>query len=282
VELYTPHPAWKTGDSLLPVDDALGDWWGFSTEDDSGGGGGACCCCCCGGGGGGAYCGRWGGGGGGAWCCCGGGNGGGGRCCGRDRRISSGLPCGCWRCGDGGGNGARELLCPPTPLSSGTWGPAPPRRICHHGGASTTCPPCSPSCSARWPPLAPSLTRREPGLRGSTRRGLDRRAGGCRARCRDPYPAIGVAPHLPDCQAALVEGRQRRQDRNVAELICLNYSGLSALVIIIQAILTQHTSNGTTHWSVGSPPDSTTVTQDRGRFTSHEGEFTITQQLTNF
>jgi hypothetical protein len=38
----------------------------------------------------------------------------------------------------------------------------------------------------------------------------------------------------------------------------------------------------TTHWSVGSPPDATTVQQDRSRFTSHEGEFTITQQLPNF
>jgi ribonuclease HI len=39
----------------------------------------------------------------------------------------------------------------------------------------------------------------------------------------------------------------------------LNYSGSSALVIAILAILTQRTSNGTTHWSVGSPPDTTTV-----------------------
>jgi polyisoprenoid-binding protein YceI len=62
----------------------------------------------------------------------------------------------------------------------------------------------------------------------------------------------------------------------------LNYSGSSALVSAIQATLTQRTSNGTTHWSVGSPSDSTTVTQDRGRFTSHEGEFTITPQLINF
>jgi hypothetical protein len=62
----------------------------------------------------------------------------------------------------------------------------------------------------------------------------------------------------------------------------LNYSGSSALVISIQAILTQRTSNGTTHWSVGSPPDTTTVPQDRSRFTSHEVEFTITPQLTNF
>jgi hypothetical protein len=57
----------------------------------------------------------------------------------------------------------------------------------------------------------------------------------------------------------------------------LNYSGSSALVIAIQLILTQRTSNGTTHWSVGSPPDATTVQQDRSRFTSHEGEFTIAQ-----
>jgi hypothetical protein len=62
----------------------------------------------------------------------------------------------------------------------------------------------------------------------------------------------------------------------------LNYSGSSALVIAIQLILTQRTSNGTTHWSVGSPPDATTVQQDRSRFTSHEGEFTIAQQLINF
>jgi ribonuclease HI len=45
--------------------------------------------------------------------------------------------------------------------------------------------------------------------------------------------------------------------------------------------------NNSTHfkqniWSVGSPPDTTTVQQDRSRFTSHEGEFTITAQLLNF
>jgi hypothetical protein len=62
----------------------------------------------------------------------------------------------------------------------------------------------------------------------------------------------------------------------------LNYSGSSALVIAIQAILTQHTSNGTIHWSVGSPPDTITVQQDRSRFTSHEGKLTIAPQLTNF
>jgi hypothetical protein len=39
----------------------------------------------------------------------------------------------------------------------------------------------------------------------------------------------------------------------------LNYSGSRALVIAIQPILSQRTSNGTTHWSVGSPPDTTTV-----------------------
>jgi hypothetical protein len=62
----------------------------------------------------------------------------------------------------------------------------------------------------------------------------------------------------------------------------LNYFGSNALVIAIQPILTQRTSNGTTHWSVGSPPDATTVQQDRSKFTSHEGEFTIVQQLINF
>jgi hypothetical protein len=60
----------------------------------------------------------------------------------------------------------------------------------------------------------------------------------------------------------------------------LNYSGSSALVIAVQPILTQRTSNGTIHWSVRSLPDTTTVQQDRSRFTLHEGEFT-TQQLTN-
>jgi hypothetical protein len=63
---------------------------------------------------------------------------------------------------------------------------------------------------------------------------------------------------------------------------CLNYSGSNALVIAIQAILTQRASNGTTYWSVESPPNTTTVQQDQNRFTSHEGEFTITPQLTNF
>jgi hypothetical protein len=62
----------------------------------------------------------------------------------------------------------------------------------------------------------------------------------------------------------------------------LNYSGSSVLIILTQPILTQRTSNGTIHWSVGSPPDTTTVQQDRSRFTSHEGEFTITAQLINF
>jgi hypothetical protein len=39
----------------------------------------------------------------------------------------------------------------------------------------------------------------------------------------------------------------------------LNYSGSSALMIAIQLALTQCTSNRTIHWSVGSPPDTTTV-----------------------
>jgi hypothetical protein len=62
----------------------------------------------------------------------------------------------------------------------------------------------------------------------------------------------------------------------------LNYSGSSALVIAVQPILTQRTSKGTIHWSVGSSPDTTMVQQDRSRFTSREGEFTITVQLINF
>jgi hypothetical protein len=61
----------------------------------------------------------------------------------------------------------------------------------------------------------------------------------------------------------------------------LNYSDSNALVIAIQPVITHCTSNGTTHWSVGSPPDTTTVQQDRSRFTSPEGEFTITVQLIN-
>jgi hypothetical protein len=59
----------------------------------------------------------------------------------------------------------------------------------------------------------------------------------------------------------------------------LNYSGSSALMIAMQLSLIQRTSNGTIHWFAGSPPDTTTVQQYRGRFTSHEGEFTITEQL---
>jgi hypothetical protein len=56
----------------------------------------------------------------------------------------------------------------------------------------------------------------------------------------------------------------------------LNYFDSSAQTIAIQVIGSQRTSNGTTHWSVRSPPDSTTVTQDRRRFTSHEGESSLT------
>jgi hypothetical protein len=68
----------------------------------------------------------------------------------------------------------------------------------------------------------------------------------------------------------------------LGQVNCLNYSSSSALIITIQAIVTQCTSNGTTHWSVGSSLNTTTVQQNRSRFTSHEGEFTITPQLTNF
>jgi hypothetical protein len=44
----------------------------------------------------------------------------------------------------------------------------------------------------------------------------------------------------------------------------------------------QRTSNGTIPWSVGSPPDTTTVQQDRSRFTSHEGEFTSQNSSSTF
>jgi hypothetical protein len=56
----------------------------------------------------------------------------------------------------------------------------------------------------------------------------------------------------------------------------LNYFGSSMQTIAKQATDSRRTLNGTTHWSVGSPPDSTTVTQDRRRFTSHEGESRLT------
>jgi hypothetical protein len=59
----------------------------------------------------------------------------------------------------------------------------------------------------------------------------------------------------------------------------LNYTG-SNTQVLSQGL--QRTSNGVTHWSVGSPPDTTMIQQDRCRFTSHEGEFTITAQLITF
>jgi hypothetical protein len=80
----------------------------------------------------------------------------------------------------------------------------------------------------------------------------------------------------------LLDASQGSLDEKLMWQNRLNYSSSSALVIAIQLILTQRTSNGTTHWSVGSSPDTTTVQQDQSRFTSHEGEFTITHQLTNF
>jgi hypothetical protein len=54
VELRIPHPAWKTGDCLLPEVGAPGDRQCCSAVGISGGGGGACYCYC-GSGGGGAY-----------------------------------------------------------------------------------------------------------------------------------------------------------------------------------------------------------------------------------
>jgi hypothetical protein len=61
-----------------------------------------------------------------------------------------------------------------------------------------------------------------------------------------------------------------------------NYSGSSALLIAVQPQSDQRTSNGTILWSVGSPPDTTTVQQDRSRFTSHEGEFTSRNSSSTF
>jgi hypothetical protein len=61
-----------------------------------------------------------------------------------------------------------------------------------------------------------------------------------------------------------------------------NYSGSSALLIAVHPQSDQRTSNGTILWSVGSPPDTTTVQQDRSRFTSHEGEFTSQNSSSTF
>jgi hypothetical protein len=62
----------------------------------------------------------------------------------------------------------------------------------------------------------------------------------------------------------------------------LNYSGSSALMTAMQLALIQRTSNRTIHWSVGSPPDTTTVQHDWSRFTSHEGEFTSQNSSSTF
>jgi hypothetical protein len=53
-------------------------------------------------------------------------------------------------------------------------------------------------------------------------------------------------------------------------------------MITVQLQSAQRTSNGTISWSVGSPPDTTTVQQDRSRFTSHEGEFTSQNSSSTF
>jgi hypothetical protein len=95
-------------------------------------------------------------------------------------------------------------------------------------------------------------------------------------------PEFGVSPtfNISNLKPYLGE-EDELESRMTLWQNCLNYSDSSALVIAIQTILTQRTSNGTTHWSVGSPPDATMVQQDRSRFTSHEGEFTVAQQLIN-
>jgi hypothetical protein len=83
------------------------------------------------------------------------------------------------------------------------------------------------------------------------RRALPRRArgriyrrGGARARAR------------PGGRRGRARARARPGGRRGGALwqSRLNYSGSSALVIAIQPIITQRTSNGTTYWSVGSPP----------------------------
>jgi hypothetical protein len=61
----------------------------------------------------------------------------------------------------------------------------------------------------------------------------------------------------------------------------LNYSGLSALIIAIQPITTQRTSNRNNPLVYRVSARYTMVQQDRSRFTSPEGEFTITVQLIN-
>jgi hypothetical protein len=78
--------------------------------------------------------------------------------------------------------------------------------------------------------------------------------------------------------------REREITRLGAELWQnrLNYSGSSVLMIAVHLQTVQRTSNGTIPWSVGSPPDTTTVQQDRSRFTSHEGEFTSQKSSSTF
>jgi hypothetical protein len=53
-------------------------------------------------------------------------------------------------------------------------------------------------------------------------------------------------------------------------------------MIAVQLQSAQRTSNGIIPWSVGSPPDTTTVQQDRSRFTLHEGEFTSQNSSSTF
>jgi hypothetical protein len=100
----------------------------------------------------------------------------------------------------------RSYFAPMTPLSSSTWGLAPPQRIHRRSGASATCSPRSPCCSKSWPPLALSLCRRVPGLHGWLARVWIDAPGAVGRSARDSDAAIGVTPHLLDCQATIVEG----------------------------------------------------------------------------
>jgi hypothetical protein len=100
---------------------------------------------------------------------------------------------------------------------------------------------------------------------------------------KDPFPL----PHIDQVVDSMarcdflcfLDAYSRYHHISMAEEVWqnrLNYSGSSVLVVTRQATEAQRTSNGTTHWSVGSPSDSTTVTQDRCRFTSHEDESSLT------
>jgi hypothetical protein len=146
--------------------------------------------------------------------------------------------------------------------------PLAPGRVCHEP------PRCSMASLTLRSRAASAPARPPPGAsRVRVRPWCCPRAGPRRAA------APWLLPRTRTCAPSLLahgEGSpgRRRARRTGVWQNRLNYSGSSALTIIMQLPLSQRTSNGTTHWSVGSPPDTTTVQQDRSRLTSHEGEFT--------